>query len=72
MSDDTIILMLGASTLLGAMGLFAFIWGLKTEQFDDQDKLMSSVLFDNEEDLRRKAKLDDKEKGLNKHDEHKK
>ncbi len=71
MSDDTIILMLGASTLLGALGLFAFIWGLKTEQFDDQDKLMSSVLFDNEEDLIRKAKLD-KKKELNKNDEHKK
>ncbi len=60
MSDDVIILMLGASTLLGAFGLFAFIWGLKTEQFDDQDKMMSSVLFDNEEDLNRKAKLDKK------------
>ncbi len=62
MSDDVIILMLGASTLLGAFGLFAFIWGLKTEQFDDQDKMMSSVLFDNEEDLNRKAKLDKKNK----------
>jgi cbb3-type cytochrome oxidase maturation protein len=61
-SDDVIILMLGASTLLGAFGLFAFIWGLKTEQFDDQDKMMSSVLFDNEEDLNRKAKLDKKNK----------
>ena len=55
MSEDTIILMLGASTLLGAFGLFAFIWGLKTDQFDDQDKMMNSLLFDNEEDLNRMA-----------------
>jgi len=55
MSEYTIILMLGASTLLGAFGLFAFIWGLKTEQFDDADKMMNSVLFDNEEDLNRIA-----------------
>lgn len=55
MSEDTIILMLSASTILGALGLSAFIWGLKTEQFDDQDKLMNSVLFDNEEDLNRFA-----------------
>jgi cbb3-type cytochrome oxidase maturation protein len=58
MSEDTIILMLGASTLLGALGLIAFIWGLKTEQFDDQDKMMSSVLFDNEEDLNRAVKIE--------------
>ena len=55
MNEYTIILMLGASTLLGAFGLFAFIWGLKTEQFDDQDKMMNCVLFDNEEDLNRIA-----------------
>lgn len=60
MSDDTIIMMLGASTLLGALGLIAFIWGLKTEQFDDQDKMMSSVLFDNEEDLNRAVKMEQK------------
>ena len=55
MSEYTIVLMLGASTLLGAFGLFAFIWGLKTGQFDDQNKMMNSVLFDNEEDLNRIA-----------------
>jgi cbb3-type cytochrome oxidase maturation protein len=56
LSDDTIILMLGASTILGALGLTAFIWGLKTKQFDDSDKMMNAVLFDNEEDLNRIAK----------------
>jgi cbb3-type cytochrome oxidase maturation protein len=65
MSEDTIILMLGASTLLGALGLFAFIWGLKTDQFDDQDKMMSSVLFDNEEDLNRAVKAEKRREDAN-------
>jgi cbb3-type cytochrome oxidase maturation protein len=60
MSDSIIILMLSVSTLLGAIGLGAFIWGLKTEQFDDNDKMMSAVLFDNEDDLNRIAKHQDK------------
>jgi cbb3-type cytochrome oxidase maturation protein len=60
MSDSIIILMLSVSTLLGAIGLGAFIWGLKTEQFDDKDKMMSAVLFDNEDDLNRIAKHQDK------------
>jgi len=62
MSDDVIILMLSVSTFLGALGLVAFIWGLKTKQFDDQDKMMSSVLFDNEEDLNRMAKMEQRQK----------
>ena len=62
MSDSIIILMLSVSTLLGAIGLGAFIWGLKTEQFDDKDKMMSAVLFDNEDDLNRIAKYQDKSK----------
>jgi cbb3-type cytochrome oxidase maturation protein len=55
-------MMLGASTVLGALGLTAFIWGLKTKQFDDSDKMMSAVLFDNEEDLNRKAKQENRKK----------
>ncbi len=58
--------MLSVSTLLGAFGLIAFIWGLKTGQFDDQEKMMNSVLFDNEEDLQRKAKMEEKKKNKKK------
>ncbi len=58
--------MLSVSTLLGAFGLIAFIWGLKTGQFDDQEKMMNSVLFDNEEDLQRKAKMEEKRKNKKK------
>ena len=65
MSDPIIILMLSVSTLLGAIGLGALIWGLKTEQFDDKDKMMSAVLFDNEDDLNRIAKHQDKLKKIN-------
>ncbi|HIC09744.1 MAG TPA: cbb3-type cytochrome oxidase assembly protein CcoS [Campylobacterales bacterium] len=66
MSDSVIVLMLSVSTLLGAFGLIAFIWGLKTGQFDDQEKMMNSVLFDNEEDLQRKAKMEEKKKNKKK------
>jgi len=66
MSDSVIVLMLSVSTLLGAFGLIAFIWGLKTGQFDDQEKMMNSVLFDNEEDLQRKAKMEEKRKNKKK------
>ncbi len=58
--------MLSVSTLLGAFGLMAFIWGLKTGQFDDQEKMMNSVLFDNEEDLQRKVKMEEKRKNKKK------
>ncbi len=52
MSDNIIILMLGISTALGAFGLFALIWGVKTGQFDDQEKFLGSAKFDTEDDLK--------------------
>jgi len=56
MSEDIVAMMLAVSTFLGALGLIAFIWGLRTKQFDDQDKLMQGVLFDDEDSLNRIAK----------------
>ena len=44
--------MLATSLIIGLLGLIAFLWGLKNGQFDDEKKMMQSVLFDNEEDLR--------------------
>lgn len=52
MSDTIIELMLGVSTFLGALGLIALLWGLRTGQFDDQSKFLDGARFDNEEDLR--------------------
>jgi cbb3-type cytochrome oxidase maturation protein len=45
-------LMLGVSTFLGALGLLALLWGLRTGQFDDQSKFLDGARFDNEEELR--------------------
>jgi len=66
MSNEIVIMMLGISVLLGGIGLILYIWGLKTGQFDDQQKLMHGVLFDNEEDLNRMAKQTEKKVSLNK------
>jgi cbb3-type cytochrome oxidase maturation protein len=61
MNESIITLMLGTSVLLGALGLVAFLWGLKGGQFDDGEKMMNLTQFDSEEDLneaaRREAKL---------------
>jgi cbb3-type cytochrome oxidase maturation protein len=52
MSDSIMALMLGVSTFLGALGLVALLWGLRTGQFDDQSKFLDGARFDNEEELR--------------------
>ena len=40
MSESIVILMIGVSTFLGALGLIALLWGVKTGQFDDQSKFI--------------------------------
>lgn len=56
------ILMLTVSTLLGALGLAALIWGIRTGQFDDQSKFIDGSRYDNEEDLRDAVMMDEKKK----------
>jgi len=51
MSDWVVIMMLGASILLGLFSLVAFLWGLKNNQFDDTQRNMNSVLFYSVDDL---------------------
>ena len=60
MSDNIIILMIGVSTFLGALGLLALLWGVKSGQFDDQSKFIDTTRFDNEEDLRDAAMMEEK------------
>ena len=45
-------MMLGVSTLLGAFGLFALLWGHKTGQFEDKHKFLDGALYDGEEELK--------------------
>jgi len=59
-------MMLGASIFLGSIALFAFLWALKSGQFDDEEKFLNAVKFDNEEDLNDAAKQDEKRKRLKK------
>lgn len=51
MDSGVLILMLSVSLFLGAIALFAFLWAIKNNQFNDEKKWMSAVLFDGEEEL---------------------
>ncbi|WP_457749263.1 cbb3-type cytochrome oxidase assembly protein CcoS [Sulfurimonas sp.] len=51
MDDWVVAMMLGASIFLGSIALFAFLWALKSGQFDDEEKFLNAVKFDGEEDL---------------------
>ncbi len=78
MSENIIILMIGVSTFLGALGLIALLWGVKTGQFDDQSKFIDAARFDGEEELRdavmmqKKQELQKKKAQKKKEDEAKK
>jgi len=62
MSENIVILMIGVSTFLGALGLIALIWAVKTGQFDDHSKFIDAVRHDNEEDLQDAASMSEKKK----------
>lgn len=60
MSESIIVLMIGVSTFLGALGLIGLIWAVKTGQFDDASKFKDATRFDNEEDLQEAIKMQQK------------
>lgn len=62
MINDTLALSLAGSMVLGAFGLIFFIWGLRSGQFDDENKFTHMHLFDNEEDLRSAVEQEEREK----------
>jgi cbb3-type cytochrome oxidase maturation protein len=59
-----IAMMLGVSTLLGALGLVALLWGVKSGQFDDTNKFLDGARFDGEEELRDAVEMEEKRKRL--------
>jgi len=65
-SENIVILMIGVSTFLGALGLIALIWAVKTGQFDDHSKFIDAVRHDNEEDLQDAASMSEKKKAYDK------
>ena len=62
MDDTTLMMMLGGSLLLGGLGLTAFMWGLKTGQFDDEKRFTYGAMFDGEEELNDAVERQKKEK----------
>jgi cbb3-type cytochrome oxidase maturation protein len=63
-SDNVMIAMILVSTLLGATGLAALLWGVKTGQFDDKSKFIDAARFDSEEDLRDAVLMEEKRKAF--------
>jgi len=66
MDNWVIAMMLGASLFLGAIALFAFMWAVRNGQFDDEEKFLNSVQFDNVEDLNDAVDLEKKKEELKK------
>ena len=62
MSENIVIMMIGVSTFLGAIGLVALLWAVRTGQFDDESKFIDATRFDNEEDLKDAAMMEEKRK----------
>ena len=59
-------MMLGVSIFLGAIALVAFLWGITSGQFDDEEKFLNAVKFDGEDDLNDIAEQERKRKELKK------
>jgi cbb3-type cytochrome oxidase maturation protein len=66
MSSNVLTMMIGISTFLGALGLGALIWGLKSGQFDDRNRFLEATKFDDEDALRDAAKMDERRKAKQK------
>ncbi len=66
MSSWVIAMMLGVSVFLGSIAVVALMWAIKKGQFDDEEKFLNAVKFDNEEDLNDAANLERKKEKLKK------
>lgn len=51
MIEDTLFMMLVVGLIVAFAILGMFIWGAKTGQFDDSNKMMDGLLFDSQDDL---------------------
>ncbi|MDU9805574.1 cbb3-type cytochrome oxidase assembly protein CcoS [Helicobacter pylori] len=51
MNTEILTIMLVVSVLMGLVGLIAFLWGVKSGQFDDERRMLESVLYDSTSDL---------------------
>ena len=71
MSSGIIAIMIGVSTFLGALGLWALLWGLRSGQFDDQKKFLEGAKFDGEDELNDAINLEKRKKEIRKKKEQK-
>jgi len=62
LSSGILAMMLGISTLLGALGLLALLWGHRTGQFEDHHKFIDGALYDGEEELKDAIMMERKRK----------
>ncbi|GAA9729132.1 cbb3-type cytochrome oxidase assembly protein CcoS [Helicobacter pylori] len=51
MNTEILTIMLVVSVLMGLVGLIAFLWGVESGQFDDEKRMLESVLYDSTSDL---------------------
>ncbi|MDP1783884.1 MAG: cbb3-type cytochrome oxidase assembly protein CcoS [Sulfuricurvum sp.] len=66
MDSWVVAMMLGASLFLGGIALIAFLWGIKSGQFDDEKRMMNQVHFDDEKELNDAADQQKKREALKK------
>jgi len=64
MDSSVVTMMIGISVFLGALGLGALLWGLKTGQFDDPSKFLQGAQFDGEDELQDAIKMEQKKKEM--------
>ena len=71
MSSGIVAIMIGVSTFLGALGLWALLWGLRSGQFDDQKKFLDGAKFDGEDELNDAINLEKRKKEIKRKKEQK-
>ncbi len=64
MDSWLIAMMLGGSMFLGGLALIAFLWAVKSGQFDDEEKFLNAVKFDGEDELNDAANQEAKKEKL--------
>ncbi|WP_210647493.1 cbb3-type cytochrome oxidase assembly protein CcoS, partial [Helicobacter salomonis] len=67
MSSWDVMLMLGVSLCMGFLGLVAFLWGLRSGQFDEKEKGKQNVPSENlrrVKDMSKQAKKDKKDENV--------
>ncbi len=64
MDSWVVAMMLGVSIFLGAIALIAFMWALKSGQFDDEQKFLNATKFDGVDELNEAIAKEKKQKSI--------